>query len=47
VSFIKTGDPGWPAYRRPGDTVMEFSDSARAVEQYRAAQLDEVERLKF
>jgi para-nitrobenzyl esterase len=47
VSFIKTGDPGWPAYRRPGDAVMEFSDSARVVEQYRAAQLDEVERLKF
>jgi para-nitrobenzyl esterase len=47
VSFIRTGDPGWPVYRQPSDTVMEFSDSARAVAQYRAAQLDEVERLRF
>jgi para-nitrobenzyl esterase len=46
LSFIQTGDPGWPAYRRPTDTVMQFADTARAVERYREAQLDEIDRLQ-
>jgi para-nitrobenzyl esterase len=46
LAFIRRGDPGWPVYRRPTDTVMELSDTAKAIDQYRAAQLDEVDGLR-
>jgi para-nitrobenzyl esterase len=45
LAFIRSGNPGWPAYRRPMDTVMQLSDTAKAIDQFRAAQLDEVDRL--
>lgn len=46
LAFIRTGNPGWPAYQRPAETVMELSDTAKAIDQYRAAQLDEVDGLR-
>jgi para-nitrobenzyl esterase len=29
TSFIKTGDPGWPAYRAPERSAMIFDEQSR------------------